>query len=164
MKVYLFSLALMAACAAPVFADDNKVSADHDRFAGFIIAGGGYRISDHYSDLTYFRTDSDNDVQWLYNTYDRDVFAPQPGGGWSIFNAVNYNNSHFSTYAGYAYEKPLGSLADLATKTGVNLKLSPLTSPYQGLTLRLDYECRRMMATGATHCLPRPEVKYDLQF
>jgi len=135
----------------PAMADDNKLSEDHDRFSGFIIAAGGYRISPHFSDLVYFRTDSDNDVTFLYNTYDRDVFAPSSNGGWSIFNAINYNNSHFSTYAGYAYEKFLGLPADIATKAGANVKLSPLTSPYQGLQLRLDAECRHTITTGNTN-------------
>ncbi len=142
-----------------VRADDNKISDDHDRFSGFIIAAGGYRISPHFSDLMYFRTDSDNDVQWIYNTYDRDVYSVPSGGGWSITNAINYNNSHFSTYAGYAFEKPLGAPADIATKAGTNIKLSPLKSPYQGLQLRLDAECRHTFSTGKLVCAPRAEIR-----
>jgi hypothetical protein len=157
----LVTLALIAACSSPALADDNKISTDHDRFSGFIIAAGGYRISPHFSDLVYFRTDSDNDVVWIYNTYDRDVLAPQSGGGWSVFNAINYNNSHVSTYAGYAYEKPLSMKADFMTKVGANYKLNALTSPYQGLQLRADYDCRRGLTTT---CALRPEAKYDWKF
>ncbi len=122
-----------------------------ERFAGLVIVGGGYALSNTVSNVVLLRSDTaTHGVNFTYPIYDRDVLN-KVTPGFSVQDGFTTKIGQETSSVAYSYTKPLVGLAFTDTKAELEFKVNhKLPYPYSGILFRPAYDLRHIIGGASS--------------